>query len=483
MKTKIKTAIAICALGLAIELSTAAQAAKPTAPSDLMTTAVSSDQINLTWTDNSNNETGFKIGRSTDGVNWALIARTAANVVNFSDAGLTPNTRYFYRVRAWNTSGNSAYTIPASAVTFDLKVVEAVRLNGANPIITESMFAAFGSTTDGANIDGPSIIRVPDWISPSNRPAATANYYLYFANHEGTYIRMAWAAELEGPWTLFNVGKNNTESVGQGVLDLNLGGNNTISIGNGIVIKSHVASPDVHVDDINQQIVMYFHCRVDVNGTKLNQKSLVATSADGLNFNMPVEGGQPGHGIMPVILGESYFRVFSYAGGLYALSGGGNVYQAPNATEPWSPPAGFDFRNELWTRFGSQSPFQRDLDSAGLRRLAVRHTAVRVVGDTLEVFYTRKGDAPERVFYSTIDLSVGSPAKWDPTYPPVEILRPEEIWEGVNDPLTASIDGMAPENVNQLRDPALYEENGQLYLFYTGRGEDAIGLVRLDPSN
>src|ERR1051325_7925458 len=143
MKTSIKTVTFVCALGLAIELTT--QAAKPAAPSELTATAVSSDRINLRWTDNSDNVAGFKIGRCTDGVNWVQIFRTTSNVVDFSDAGLTPNTRYFYRVRAWNTSGNSAYAIPVSAVTLALGSAfsyEAVRLNDANPIITQSMFAA-----------------------------------------------------------------------------------------------------------------------------------------------------------------------------------------------------------------------------------------------------------------------------------------------------------------------------------------------------
>jgi hypothetical protein len=338
------------------------------------------------------------------------------------------------------------------------------------------MFTALGSETDGANMNGPSLIRVPDWISRDNRPDTTANYYLYFAHHQGKYIRMAWASELEGPWTLFNVGSNNTQSGGLGVLDLNLSGDSTIAIGNGIVLRNHVASPDVHVDDINQQIVMYFHGPLEVNGTLPGEMSFVATSADGLNFNMPFEGGQPGHGIRPVILGAAYFRVFDYAGALYALARDGRMYRAPNTTAPWSPPAGFNYSNELWTRF--QCPFGNALSSA-----SVRHTGIRLVGDTLEVFYTRKGDAPERIFYATVDLSAANAAAWAFTSPPVEILRPAVIWEGVNDPVTPSVDGIAPENVNQLRDPALYEENGQLYLFYTGRGEDAIGLAQLDPGN
>lgn len=47
----------------------------------------------------------------------------------------------------------------------------------------------------GANIQGPSLIRVPDWV-----PARLGKYYLYFADHKGAYIRLAYADDLRGPW-------------------------------------------------------------------------------------------------------------------------------------------------------------------------------------------------------------------------------------------------------------------------------------------
>ena len=59
--------------------------APPAAPSNLVATAASSSQINLTWTDNSSNEDGFKLYRSTDGVNYSNIKILAGNVTSFSD--------------------------------------------------------------------------------------------------------------------------------------------------------------------------------------------------------------------------------------------------------------------------------------------------------------------------------------------------------------------------------------------------------------
>jgi hypothetical protein len=73
----------------------------------------------LTWTDNSTNEQGFKIERCQGNgcSNFAQIAQTAANVTSFSNTGLATNTRYRYRVRAFNLSGDSGYSNIAAART------------------------------------------------------------------------------------------------------------------------------------------------------------------------------------------------------------------------------------------------------------------------------------------------------------------------------------------------------------------------------
>jgi GDSL-like Lipase/Acylhydrolase family/Secretion system C-terminal sorting domain/Fibronectin type III domain len=90
----------------------------PVAPGNLTATATSSSQINLAWIDNSNNETGFQIERSTTaGSGYTLVATTAANTGSYSNTGLTSNTQYYYRVRAINVSSNSSYTNDASATT------------------------------------------------------------------------------------------------------------------------------------------------------------------------------------------------------------------------------------------------------------------------------------------------------------------------------------------------------------------------------
>ena len=80
----------------------------PNAPSNLTTTA-SSTGIALTWTDNSLNEEGFKVERSTDGINFSEIGQKLLNITTYLDLGLASGT-YYYQVRAFNAIGNSAYS-------------------------------------------------------------------------------------------------------------------------------------------------------------------------------------------------------------------------------------------------------------------------------------------------------------------------------------------------------------------------------------
>ena len=90
----------------------------PAAPSGLTATAISRSRIDLTWQDNSSNETGFQIERSREGGAFSLIATTAAGATTYSNtSGLTPNKLYSYRVRAINTAGSSAYSNTANATT------------------------------------------------------------------------------------------------------------------------------------------------------------------------------------------------------------------------------------------------------------------------------------------------------------------------------------------------------------------------------
>jgi hypothetical protein len=85
--------------------------AAPTVPGNLRAAVISSSQINLTWDDRSDNETGFRIERDS-----SVIHTVGANVTSYSDGGLHPSTQYTYRVGAYNSAGTS-WSAPISVTT------------------------------------------------------------------------------------------------------------------------------------------------------------------------------------------------------------------------------------------------------------------------------------------------------------------------------------------------------------------------------
>jgi hypothetical protein len=93
----------------------------PAAPSNLAAQPVSNSQVNLTWTDNSvtpNQATGFYIEESPNGTtNWTQIATVGGT--SYPVGGLSANTTYYFRIRAYDPIGPSAYNTngPVSATT------------------------------------------------------------------------------------------------------------------------------------------------------------------------------------------------------------------------------------------------------------------------------------------------------------------------------------------------------------------------------
>ena len=292
------------------------------------------------------------------------------------------------------------------------------------PIIRPAMDGAMGS-----NIAGPSLLRVPEWIE---RPLG--RYYLYFADHRGTYIRLAYADELAGPWTMHEPGALRIEQSHFPATCPPCSRAQPTSTGP--PVYAHIASPDVHVDDDRREIVMYVHGR-DIG----RQLTRVATSKDGLHF----EG-------RPEVLGRPYFRVFRHQDFVYALAMPGVVYRSTDGLSSF-------------------------VEGPHLFNPNMRHSALLKRGNMLYVFWTQRGDAPERVLLSTIDLTDGWRA-WKES-DPVEVLRPERPWEGAGLPVEPSRGGAIDESVNQLRDPAIYEEDGRVYLLYTVAGERGIALAEL----
>jgi hypothetical protein len=293
---------------------------------------------------------------------------------------------------------------------------------GNGPIITPAMDARMGG-----NIQGPSLIKVPDWVEDP-----LGAYYLYFADHRGRYIRMAYADAVTGPWTVHSLG---TMKLEDSYFPVTCPPCSHVP-SRDAALYAHIASPDVHVREDLQQIVMYMHGR-DVG----RQLTRLAVSKDGIHF----EGN-------PEVLGRPYFRVIDHGGYHYAMSMPGYLYRSRDG-----------FSNfEEGPRF-----FTNDM----------RHSALLIRDGLLYVFYSRRGDAPERILLSTIDIA-GDWLNWQASEP-IEILRPETDWEGANLPIEGSLGGHIDARVNQLRDPTIYEEDGETYLLYSVAGESGIAIARV----
>lgn len=402
-----------------------------------------------------------------------------------------------------------AAIIIALALSLTYGQLKAVRLNHSRPIISEQTFREIGIESDGENINGPSLIRIPEWLPLTDKADPSAVYYLYFSHHNGKYIRLAWAKKIEGPWIIFNAGSNNDSRVnGRGVIDL--GKSESIEFRGGARVIKHIASPDVVVDDDNKQFILYFHgtSNASQKGNTLfdtsRQKTFVATSKSGINFNCPdgvvlggVGGGEAGHGMRNAILGNAYFRTFTYNNDLFAFSNFGPIWKANDPSQPWATNSP---QNNSWIQGPTKmNPIYADLakmhNPSGKRHQAgnqspkvggPRHFATHMREDkkTLEVWYTSRGDKPERVFMTTIDLSRSSWQEWKSEITNnqtvhTETLRPELPWEGANFTLRISKNG-GKVGVNELRDPALFTDtDGERYLCYCGSGEKAIGIARI----
>ena len=119
--------------------ATTTQTSPPTAPTELGATA-STNAVNLSWTDNSGNEAGFRISRKTGATgSWAVVGTVGQNVRSVHNVGLPSGVTYSYRVTAYNTAGESAATnevtvttlsnIPVAPTTLTATVVSTSQIN------------------------------------------------------------------------------------------------------------------------------------------------------------------------------------------------------------------------------------------------------------------------------------------------------------------------------------------------------------------
>lgn len=291
------------------------------------------------------------------------------------------------------------------------------------PIIRAEMF----SDPELMNINGPSLVRMPEWCR-----GRLGAYHLYFASHSGKTIRLAYSDNIVGPWQIYEPG--------------------TLTLQDAPGCHDHIASPDVHIDEEARRIRMYFH---GPSVAERGQKTFVATSETGLVF-----------AANPLPIASFYLRMARWRNGWIGMAKGGITYLSKSGLEPLSrvTRSVFPMSND-WANDNSD----------------VRHVALDVSGDQMDVFYTRIGDKPEAILKGTVSLE-GKPSRWR-VRSRSRILLPEGPDEGADLPARASSAGPSDQMENALRDPAIYREGDARYLLYAVAGESGIAIAEIRPRN
>ena len=345
-------------------------------------------------------------------------------------------------MRTWACAALAMVTVSGMALIRAAEV-RAIRFK-ENPLITLAM-----SPSIGDNVNGPTVIRVPAWVE---RPLG--RYYMYFAHHSGQFIRLAYADSIRGPWKIHEPGVMKVE-------DSAFCRPQPDPVDSPSGAYTHLASPEIYVDDAQRRIVLWVHGmwtegqrwperRADamawLKQRGYAQFTQAAESHDGLSFRAH-----------PAITRQSYVRVFQHQGAFYGMARLGQLLRAKDPLEAF----------EL-----GESPF------TGTRYAGrVRHVALLPEGNLLHVFFSAIGDAPESILYTTIDVS-GDWRQWK-VGEISEVLTPQSPYECLGLPNEPSEVGEIDRPARQLRDPAVFREDGRTYLFYTFCGEQGVAGAEL----
>lgn len=369
---------------------------------------------------------------------WPPVARDPSHASVRRRLGRLPSTFRF--VGAWcvaflsvSAPSRAAEPLPAITVTRTLEA----------PLITPGMLPG----DEGLSINGPSLIRMPDWVD-----RASGRYHLYFAHHNGKYIRLAFADQPEGPWRIHPGG--------------------ILPVAEQRALRGHIASPEAVIDEESRQIFLFCHGVPREGGPQVTS---VAVSRDGISFTD-----------LGTIVGPAYLRVFRHRGAWYGLNHSGVLGRARKLGEPFEPVAtviGPDIAAAVDpARLGEPgAPPAAGRPTTGDARYSLRHVGLDLHRDHLFVYFSCVGHRPERILCTVIDLA-GPPETWR-ARGAIEVLRPERIWEGTDLPLAYSRGGSTIKHgetrVHELRDPAVWREGDRAWLLYSIAGEAGLGIVNL----
>lgn len=277
------------------------------------------------------------------------------------------------------------------------------------------------------NINGPVCFKIPSWVKNP-----IGKFYLIFADHKGEYLRLAYSNNINSKW---KISKHKI---------LQLTKSNKI-------IYDHIASPEIYLDTLNKEIILYFHSRSKRLGRE--QVTFVATSKNGINYKLK-------H-LNPIA--PFYFRIFKHKNFYYGLTKGGDLFKSKCKFRK------FKFQKNIFNKYE---------DKYHNKRGSIRHLCLLKREEYLEVFFTKIGDKPERIYRGILKLLYNQ-KNWKITNIE-EILRPTKVYEGSKIKLEKSEPGPSKKIENAVRDPYILNDNNKTYLFYSIKGEKGIALAKIN---
>ena len=277
-----------------------------------------------------------------------------------------------------------------------------------------------------SNICNPCLIEVPDWCDHK-----IGKYYLYYADHKGKYIKLAYSDNLYGNWKVKNEGVLNIDKFSDAI--------------------NHIASPEIFIDNLNKEIILYTHSHSKSNQ---GQWTYASKSSDALNFEV----------VNNIPLAPFYFRIFKYNNYFYGITKGGGLWKSKNLFNK------FEQRQNLFYR-------NRSLETLHNYDGAIRHLCIIIENNTLIIFYSKIGDKPEKIYFSQLDLKIQD-KNWFFDFEE-ELLRPKFNFEGADIKLKKSEPGDATEPENALRDPHVAKILNNYVLTYCVKGEFGIAIAEL----
>ena len=171
--------------------------AVPVAPTSLAVAGVTASSVQLTWNDNSDNESGFEIQRSLTGLpfSYVPVQTTGANATSYTNTGLSESTTYYYRVRAINLAGESGFSnvvstttglgLPAAptGLTAGTITTSSVQMSWTDVATNEANYIVQRSTNGSSYTDVQTLPANSTTWTDTGRPDNTTYYYRVYARN------------------------------------------------------------------------------------------------------------------------------------------------------------------------------------------------------------------------------------------------------------------------------------------------------------